>query len=197
MSSALVGTDPAYERTGVTVVRQLIDPDEVRLLATYFQIVRDSGSMDVDPQVPGSISTYAAAGSEALLSMVASPLSSIVGRRLLPTYSFARFYNAGQELVAHRDRPECEHSATVHLASSDAVDWPIQLLDRHGDNIVVTLRPGDAVLYRGDELLHWRDPLPQGWYLQVFLHYVDASGPFADRVLDRRDGLGRVRRSVS
>ena len=28
--------------------------------------------------------------------------------------------------------------------------------------------------------MHWREPVPTAWYLQVFLHYVDASGPYAD-----------------
>ena len=38
--------------------------------------------------------------------------------------------------------------------------------------------------------MHWREPVPTAWYLQVFLHYVDASGPYADLRLDGRAMLG-------
>ena len=57
---------------------------------------------------------------------------------------------------------------------------------------MVRLEAGDAVLYRGAEALHWREPLDGAdWYLQVFLHYVDADGPYADRHLDGRANLGQ------
>jgi hypothetical protein len=37
----------------------------------------------------------------------------------------------------------------------------------------IYLEPGDLLVYRGDKLHHWRDPLPSGYQSQVFLHYVE------------------------
>jgi hypothetical protein len=37
------------------------------------------------------------------------------GKRLYPTYSYARLYKPGEELKKHKDRPACEISATITL----------------------------------------------------------------------------------
>jgi hypothetical protein len=51
--------------------------------------------------------------------------------------------------------------------------------------------PGDALLYRGIDLFHWRDAYPGEALVQVFLHYVDRDGPHADRKFDGRPTLMR------
>jgi PKHD-type hydroxylase len=45
---------------------------------------------------------------------------------------------------------------------------------------------GDAVLYRGTEKYHWRNKFKGKWQAQVFLHYVDANGPYAEWIWDKR-----------
>jgi hypothetical protein len=54
----------------------------------------------------------------------------------------------------------------------------------------VTLAPGDALLYLGRELEHWRRPYTGRFHAQLFLHYVDAEGPDAVLAFDGRSGLG-------
>lgn len=52
------------------------------------------------------------------------------------------------------------------------------------------MKVGDAVLYRGCEVHHWRKKYKEGqWQAQVFLHYVDANGPHAEWKFDKRPGL--------
>lgn len=179
-----------YEAAGHAVVRGLVAPPVVEHLVAYAEVLRQRGSFEIDDQVPGSLRTYGAAGFDALLPDLARRLSAPAGRTLLPTYSFARYYARGQELFPHRDRVECEHSVTLHLAGAGDAAWPIWLRDGDADPVGVELEPGDALLYRGDRVLHWRDPLDADWYLQVFLHFVDADGPFADRAYDGRSALG-------
>jgi hypothetical protein len=187
-------TTDRYERTGFTLVSGLIGPELVGHLSEYASILRATDRFEVDHQVPGSLRRYGAPAFEAVLKTSTAALSEAAGRRLQPTYSFARIYLRGQELVAHRDRPECEHSATVHLSSSEPYDWPICLRRGTSPPESMVLRPGDAVLYRGDELLHWRDPLAVDWYLQLFLHYVDAEGAHSDRAFDGRSSVGMPRK---
>jgi hypothetical protein len=179
-----------FEQTGHLVLRDVIGTELVEHLAAYAAILRDRGSFQVDDQVPGSLRTYGAAGFETLLASLAPVFSAQLAVELVPTYSFARYYRRGDELFPHRDRPECEHSATVHLAGAADAVWPIWLRDGDGPMVSVDLGPGDALLYRGDRVLHWRDPLDAEWYLQVFLHYVNAAGPFADRAFDGRGAVG-------
>ncbi len=50
---------------------------------------------------------------------------------------------------------------------------------------------GDAVMYRGCDKWHWREPYIEGqWQAQVFLHYVDANGFYAEWKYDKRKSLG-------
>lgn len=194
-SAALVARSDDYERDGVCVIQDLVTPDVTRLMLRYVDVLEMAGDVETDQQVPGSLRRYAPLGFEALLDLCAPAVSAAVGERVVPTYSFVRVYKRGQGLTAHRDRPACEHSATLHLGASEPCRWPISLRTRSGSTESVVLRPGDAAIYRGDELLHWRDPLPVDWYAQVFLHFVSESGPHADQRMDGRDHLGAERRS--
>jgi hypothetical protein len=107
------------------------------------------------------------------------------GKRLYPTYSYARLYKPGEELKKHKDRPACEISATVTLGFEGDV-WSIYMAGNKVD-----MQVGDAVLYKGMEVEHWREKYTEGqWQAQVFLHYVDADGPHADQKYDGRTSLG-------
>ena len=53
------------------------------------------------------------------------------------------------------------------------------------------LNPGDAVVYKGCEVTHWRRKLPKGHInVQFMLHYVDKNGPYAEYKFDKREALG-------
>ena len=58
-----------------------------------------------------------------------------------------------------------------------------------GDKEVVT-EIGDAVVYLGQELTHYRKPLEADYQTQCFLHYVDKDGPCAQYALDNRQTFG-------
>ena len=60
----------------------------------------------------------------------------------------------------------------------------------YADAIAIHLNPGDLCLYHGCDLYHWREPFTQRWYLQSFLHYVNANGPYKDCLYDKRTYLG-------
>ena len=60
--------------------------------------------------------------------------------------------------------------------------WPIYI-----NNTAVMLEEGDAVLYKGCEVDHWREPYTEGTkQAQVFLHYVDANGPYTECKNDKK-----------
>ena len=49
------------------------------------------------------------------------------------------------------------------------------------DTTSILLEEGDAVIYKGCEIVHWREPYNEGTKLaQVFLNYVDANGKFTE-----------------
>lgn len=131
------------------------------------------------------------------------------GKKLYPTYSYARLYGSGAELTIHTDRPACEISVTLTLGWSGK-QWPIYMADLANENeaepynsqgsgifkdikvkniSAIWMDVGDAVLYRGIDKLHWREKFEGDWQAQVFLHYVDVDGPHADEKYDGRDKL--------
>ena len=127
------------------------------------------------------------------------------GKKLFPTYAYARLYQKGEVLKCHTDRPACEYSATITLGHDGEV-WPFWAADPGEDTdqgIVgeddkiyriknskkLTIEIGDAVIYKGCEAIHWREELKSEWQTQIFLHYVEQNGPNAEWKYDKRSCL--------
>ena len=108
-------------------------------------------------------------------------IESALGMKLLPTYTYYRVYKEGDILKKHIDRPACEISASICIRKEGKI-WPLYI-----NNTAVMLEEGDAVLYKGLEVVHWREPYTEGTkQAQVMLHYVDANGPHAEWKNDKR-----------
>ena len=144
-----------------------------------------------DPQVPETYSHYSDIAMETLLGKLVEPMSKETGLNLIPTYSYARIYKKGDVLKRHKDRYSCEVSMTMNLGGDP---WPIYLepsgeTDKEG--VKIDLEPGDALIYRGCEVEHWREAFEGENCGQVFLHYNDASGENAEENrYDTRPFLG-------
>lgn len=149
------------------------------------QAVKD-GLTEKDIQCPKSQAVHGHQTFDKLLEDLLPHFETASGLKLLPTYSYARLYAPGEELVKHTDRPACEISATITLGFEGDV-WSIYM-----DGNKVDMKVGDAVLYRGQEVEHWREKYTEGqWQAQVFLHYVDANGKHKDEKYDGRESLGK------
>jgi hypothetical protein len=129
----------------------------------------------------------------------------VTGKVLLPSYSYFRIYREGDTLRVHSDRQSCEHSMSLTLDYSDGVPWPIELeredtepssrteVDFGGSpHAALSMRPGDAVLYRGVQRRHGRTtPNPNGWSAHLFLHWVERDGSYAEYAFDKNAETAR------
>jgi hypothetical protein len=140
-----------------------------------------------DAMVSSAFTAYAHPLSEHLLLDLQPLIEDSCEKKLFPTYSYVRLYTRGARLKKHVDRPACEYSVTINLASSSAA-WPVNISNGLVEQSI-SLQPGDALLYKGCECPHWRDVLLDSWSLQVFLHYVDSKGPYAAHRFDGRESL--------
>lgn len=180
-----------FEQNGYLVLSNLYDAVElVRPLPHYRGTINYWGKKidqfnyePIESQVDNSLSTYNHPQYRQIHTNVRLKLEKIIGRKLYNTYYYDRFYWTGQELAKHTDRDACEISVTLHIGSSLRQPWPILIKSVSGKNKSVDLFPGDAMLYKGCERPHWRDPMPgdnrpgmEDWYHQVFFHYVLADG---------------------
>jgi predicted 2-oxoglutarate/Fe(II)-dependent dioxygenase YbiX len=172
-------------------LQEFLDKDNCAQLTAELKKLVAQKQTTQDVQCPKSEAIHGAQVFDSLLVQLLPHFETASGKRLLPTYSYARLYAPGDELKNHTDRESCEISATVTLGFEGDV-WPIYMGDSiEKDNASeIRMEVGDAVLYRGMDKHHWREVYTEGkWQAQVFLHYVDADGPHKEWKFDKRPGL--------
>ena len=180
--------NPQFAEQGYVGVEDFLEPGVVELAYHYvkMRIKLGFGKLPPKPDQIGARAEYGDHLMEALLDQSTPKVEQIVGKTLWPTYSFYRLYTQGMDLKRHRDRPSCEYSASICLGRSVDEDWPL-----FADETPYPCQPGSALIYKGCDVEHWREPLPKGEQLQVFLHYVDKEGVWGDVCrFDTRPGLG-------
>lgn len=106
-------------------------------------------------------------------------LCDIAGEMLKPSYAYMASYLAGSELARHTDRRQCEFTLSLLLdfAPEPALEtpWPIHL-DTVEGTVTVFQGIGDALLFRGRDIPHYRDVFTRGTTsTSVFFHYVKKS----------------------
>jgi hypothetical protein len=178
-------------------VEKLLSRDICKIAERYALYDRYNDKQE-DTQVIGSHSKYADSLMESLLLFLKPEIEKHTTLKLIPTYSFFRIYKAGHVLEDHTDRPACEISVTIplgfkYIGKSDEYLWPL-----HGytndQKHYIPCDIGDGIIYKGCELKHGRESLDadKGSYqIQMFLHYVDANGPYAEKhKYDGRSNIG-------
>lgn len=185
-----------FQNKYCSVIRGFLDETTVKTLSLYMENKLNSKNWDVRDKdfcyenSPSEYSSYADPLAEVVLVSSVSQIEEVTGLKVFPTYSFSRVYVKGDELTPHVDRPSCEISATVNLGNVNGL-WPIWMKAPGHEPMKVELNPGDAVIYRGCEVLHWRDKMvDQDVTVQFMLHYVNQDGPCAEYKFDKRPGIG-------
>ena len=144
-----------------------------------------------DVQAPNTYSHYSDIAMETLLLKCQPEMEKATKLKLYPAYSYARLNKKGDVLKRHKDRFSCEISTTMNLGGDD---WPIYLEPSGESNkkgIRVDLKPGDMLIYRGQDLEHWREKFKGKECAQVFMHYNNRKTPGAkDNMFDKRLHLG-------
>jgi hypothetical protein len=184
---------PAEFRTQRHAIVRALLPETLRHVLYRYAVARAaSGTMIGDAACPGApLSQAYDPVMEELLHRLTPWIERLAGCPLHPTYAYFRVYRTADALPKHCDRAACEISVTLNLGYVAREAWPI-FLRGAGDPVAVRLEPGDALLYRGIELLHWREPFEGEQCAQVFLHYVAQDGPHAHRRYNGRERLNRL-----
>ena len=209
-----------FDRDGYLVLKNICDPKELYCVPPtnkgqyhYYRKIEKFSYQPVETQVNGSTSRYYYPPYKNIHSDVRLKIEKEIGKKLINTYYYDRFYNPGQELTNHIDRPACEISVTIHIGSNMNSSWPIWIktpdiyddpikktkIIKKGENRSVILKPGDGMIYKGCERPHWREKMPgfkrniirkwlkmeELYYHQVFFHYVLSDGNRVQFAFDR------------
>ena len=155
-----------------------------------------------------SWSKYGDIAVESLFDIVTPIMNAVTELDLIPTYGYTRIYAEGDELKRHKDRFSCEISTTINLGGPN---WPIYVepdtskgyfeIDNNNiqtsysseftQGVEINLNPGDIMIYRGNMVEHWREPLKSNDVVQCFLHYNDSKSENAAlNAADTRPHLG-------
>lgn len=184
----------SFSEQGFFIVRNFLEPNFVEFVQAYFFTRINAGqAIEGDAQAPHSYIFYGDPLMDTILGSSVEQIGKLAGLNLLPTYTYTRLYGRGDELLNHQDRSSCEVSATLALGipENEGVNSIFfSAKEDKSDATEIILYPGDLCLYRGCDLWHWREPFTQKWYLQSFLHYVNADGPYKDNLYDGRPYLG-------
>lgn len=170
-----MNSDNFFKTNGFLHVKNII---EVGDLFSHLDTMARNGEGNIDQIVKGCRTFYKEEKCEQLLQSLLPKVELLTGFKLNKTYSFARIYDTGQILRAHKDRESCEITVTICLGHVGN-PWPIWLLDKDEKAHSFLLSPGDGLIFRGGEHLHWREKNNFGVTTNVLLHYVDQNGKFA------------------
>jgi len=177
-----------FSKNKYVVLGEVLPKEECNRLTNHMFDLFKQGKLIKDDQCPLSDSIYGDIEFDTLLEKMAKPLGDHIGKKLLPTYTYCRIYRPGEVLKRHKDRPSCQYSGTLTLGFDADHIWPIYF-DEHKESML-QLDIGDMAFYSGCDVMHWRPEFKGNWHVQVFFHYVDADGPYADHVYDGRKKLG-------
>jgi len=183
-----------FDNTGYVQVTGFVDSKTIDTLSKYFENKIRRGEWVAKTTIEANDSSklgyYADPLIEVMLQQCLPSVEEQTGLELEPSYSFSRVYQEGEELISHMDRPSCEISVTINVARKGDL-WPIWMQYGSNDPCKCTLNPGDAVIYKGCEVTHWRTKLPKDQLtVQFMLHYVNKNGENAEYKFDKRGSLG-------
>jgi hypothetical protein len=198
-----------FEKYGYMIIRNIWDPkdfkEEPPKERGQINYYGKENKFSVDPierQVNGSLARYRHPKFSYAHSQIRLKLEKILGEELYNTYYYDRFYFKGQRLYRHTDRDACEISLTYQISSNSNEPWPIYFQTPDGEEKYVELKDGDAILYKGRERDHWREPLKSRYgrikrmlnkisfkkddtyHHQIFFHYVRMNGDCAHCAFD-------------
>jgi len=173
----------SFHKNGYQIVKKFLHKSNLQFLQNFVSLMeyrcyKDKPSTKEKPypynddMVEKCFSWYGGYHTDGLLMFCQDKISKIVKKNLVGSYSYHRTYYKDSDLEPHVDRESCEYSVSVCI-KKEKEDWPLYFQSFKGKIIPVNLNEGDAVIYKGSILTHWREPLKGNEHTQFFLHYID------------------------
>ena len=166
-----------FQSQGYAPVGRLIHPFHIAALRRYYRHQLRTGRLRLgDGQCPHRYVSYNDPVARFFHQQLTTAVAALAGEPLKPSYVYLASYQPGAILKMHTDREQCEFSVTLCLDYSpepgNATPWPF-CLHKESGKVTVFQGIGDALLYRGCQLPHSREALPEGHTsTSIFFHYV-------------------------
>ena len=173
-------------RGGFAPIRGLLHPFQLSALRRYFRCrIRRKQLPFGDPQCSRRYVAHDEPVASFFHRELAHVVSDLLGTPVKPSYCYFISYQPGAELPKHVDREQCQYTLALCLDFSPEpaceTTWPLKL-QTPSEAVVVYQALGDALLYEGRRLPHFRNRLAEGCTsTSILFHYVDEgfSGPLS------------------
>lgn len=177
----------------IKTIKNIISKELCEFLALEFEMMNNVCEIIYSGQklsdlCDNTFARYSPLMFEALSVKLLPQIEEAVGKKLYPTYSYARIYYKDSFLQKHYDRESSE--VTVSICIQQESNWPLYVKDDTGEIHQLDFEVGDAGIYSGRKYEHWRDPLQNEKHIQCFLQYVSVEGNSAWLKWDTRPCLG-------
>jgi hypothetical protein len=173
-----------FREKGYVPLDNLIHPFNLAALRRYYRYAIRRGAIKLgDGQSSRRYVAHNHKVARFFHYQLAKAIGAVAGEAVKPSYVYLASYLAGADLKKHTDRQQCEFSVTLCLDFAPEPEletsWPIHL-DTSAGTVTAYQALGDALMYRGTSVPHYRDVLAAGHTsTSIFFHYVpaDFSGP--------------------
>ena len=171
---------------GYAILRGLLSGLQLAGLRQYTRALRAEGYFTRElgnRQVEGRQFIYQEPAASSLHAQLAAIINELAPEPVKPSYCYLATSERGAVLRRHVDREQCVWNLSLVLDAEPELAaesmWPIYLDVKPGP-ARAALGIGDAVLYSGTRVPHWREALSQHeFFTACFYHFVptDFSGP--------------------
>lgn len=153
-------------REGYCTISELIPPLQLAELRRYYRCLIRRGVIKFgDRQVARRYYAHNESVARFFHAQLKEIVTTIVGEPVKPSFVYFASYVSGAKLARHIDRAQCVFTVTLLIDCSPEPEsespWPIHLVAKTG-RVTIFQAIGDALLYRGSVLPHYRNLLPQG-----------------------------------
>jgi hypothetical protein len=175
--------NPILESSKFIVAREFLSEKDALWIGEDFRNFCTKNKIKSnDKYVPNSQSVAAYYTFIEQLCLNVNKVTHIVEEIVFPTYAYGRNYLNGSYLTPHVDRDSCEISISINLGGDE--NWNIWVKPSEETKVGIELNPGDAIVYLGNQIPHYRDKFQGTYYTQMFLHYVRSRGPYSNHYFD-------------
>jgi hypothetical protein len=152
-------------REGYALIPNLLTPLQVAQMRRYIRAREREGYLEHDANHARRLRSYNDVLATHLHRQTAHVIRQVTGASVVPSFSYVSRYLAGTKLDRHVDRDQCHFTLSCLIDSKHGLDLgrssPLHLESR-GKTREVRLELGEAIVYEGRKVPHWREVMRPG-----------------------------------
>ena len=168
------------------VVENVLNKNALTICQQYYSTNIEKGAYVLGDKQSKRFKSHNEPMSRLLHYEVLPLIEKIVGKKLMPTYTYLSAYVKDSALPAHTDRADCEYTVSFLINKPENSKWSIYLhkvkqpvkhkgrsdfTPSKDECIAVDCNAGGLMMFQGTDHIHFREELPDDFYHIVLLHY--------------------------